>query len=58
MLGFPDGTRILEESLSAPVAKAVDLGHRLADAVIARGAIELLKEAEKVAFKDEMPERI
>jgi hydroxymethylbilane synthase len=58
MLGFPDGTRILEETLSAPVAEASDLGERLADSVIAQGAIELLKEAEAVAFKDEMPERL
>jgi hydroxymethylbilane synthase len=58
MLGFPDGTRILEETLSAPIAEATDLGERLADAVIARGAVDLLKEAEEVAFKDEMPERI
>jgi len=58
MLGFPDGTRIMEETLSAPRTDAGDMGKQLAQAVIDRGAIDLLKEAEKVAFKDEMPERI
>ncbi len=58
MLGFPDGTRIMEASLRAPRADADDLGSRLAQEVIGRGALALLKAAEKVAFKDEMPERI
>ena len=58
MLGFPDGTRIMEEQLRAPHDTAEDLGKRLAQTVIDRGAKELLAEAEKVAFKDEMPERL
>ncbi len=58
MLGFPDGTNIMEENLSAPRADATKLGKELADIVIAKGAKELLKEAEKIAFKDEMPERL
>jgi len=58
MLGFPDGTRIMEESLRAPRTEAADLGKQLAQTVIDQGAIDLLKEAEKVAFKDEMPERL
>ena len=58
MLGFPDGTRILEESLSAPRDGAHDLGKKLARIVIDQGAKTLLAEAEKVAFKDEMPERL
>jgi hydroxymethylbilane synthase len=58
MLGFPDGTRIMEESLSAPRDGAHDLGKELARIVIDRGAKTLLAEAEKVAFKDEMPERL
>ncbi len=58
MLGFPDGTRILQESLRAPRTQAADLGKQLAQTVIEQGAVALLQEAEKVAFKDEMPERI
>ena len=58
MLGFPDGTRIMQASLQAPRTVASDLGKRLAQEVIDRGAIDLLKEAEEVAFKDEMPERL
>jgi hydroxymethylbilane synthase len=58
MLGFPDGTRIMEASLGAPLADSGDLGKHLSQEVIGRGALDLLKEAEKIAFKDEMPERI
>jgi len=56
MLGFPDGTRIMEEVQRA--SEAENLGKILAALVIDRGAKELLAEAEKVAFKDEMPERL
>ena len=58
MLGFPDGTRIMEETLRAPIDTSEGLGKTLAKTLIDRGAMELLKEAEKVAFKDEMPERL
>ncbi len=58
MLGFPDGTRIMEEVQRAPRSEAENLGKILAALVIDRGAKELLAEAEKVAFKDEMPERL
>jgi hypothetical protein len=34
------------------------LGDKLAQIMVDNGAIELLKKAEKLAFKDEMPERL
>jgi len=58
MLGYPDGTHILQESLSADLKDAKTLGSKLAKSMIADGALALLSEAEKIAFKDEMPERI
>ncbi len=58
MLGFPDGTQVMEESLTASLSEATDLGKKLADIVISKGAAKLLLEAEKIAFKDEMPERL
>jgi len=58
MLGFPDGTQIMEDSVRAPRPDAAGLGRQLADQVIDRGAVELLKKAEEIAFKDEMPERL
>jgi hydroxymethylbilane synthase len=58
MLGFPDGSRIMEETLESPVHEAASLGKELAKIVISNGAMEMLKEAEKIAFKDEMPERL
>jgi len=58
MIGYPDGTHILHKSLAAPLNEADILGDQLAQAMIEDGAIALLEEAEKIAFKDEMPERL
>ncbi|MEA2072798.1 MAG: hydroxymethylbilane synthase [Campylobacterota bacterium] len=58
MLGFPDGTNVMNEKVVANVREARDLGSQLADKMIKDGALELLKNAEKVAFKDEMPQRL
>ncbi|MEA3420024.1 MAG: hydroxymethylbilane synthase [Campylobacterota bacterium] len=58
MLGYPDGTHIMEESLNSPVEISDDLGNQLAEMMIAEGALDILSKAEEIAFKDEMPERI
>ena len=58
MLGYPDGTEILYEELQLPREEAAGAGKRLAETMIADGALELLAEAEKIAFKDERPERL
>lgn len=58
MLGYPDGTHIMVDTLSAPADISGELGNQLAEMMIAEGALELLSKAEEIAFKDEMPERI
>ncbi|MDD3592696.1 MAG: hydroxymethylbilane synthase [Sulfurovum sp.] len=58
MLGYPDGTNILEASLSAEVASCENLGEALAQVMIDDGAMEILDKAEALAFKEEMPERL
>ena len=58
MLGYPDGTEILFEELLLPRGEATGSGKRLAEKMIADGALDLLAEAEKIAFKDERPERL
>jgi len=58
MLGYPDGTHILHETLTAPLTTCDDLGRELAEAMISKGALEILSKAESIAFKDEMPERL
>ncbi|MFT7879247.1 MAG: hydroxymethylbilane synthase [Sulfurimonas sp.] len=58
MLGYPDGTNILEDSISAPVESCENLGEALAKVMIEDGALEILSKAEAIAFKDEMPERL
>ena len=58
MLGFPDGSKIMRERAVVPVKTSKNLGNEIAEVMIANGALELLAEAEKVAFKDEMPQRL
>lgn len=58
MLGFPDGSKILEEKVVIDSKEAPGLGEKIAKSMIEKGALELLKEAEKIAFKDEMPQRL
>jgi hydroxymethylbilane synthase len=58
MLGFPDGTNIMQEKIVLDVAQAHNIGTQLAQKMIENGALELLKKAENIAFKDEMPQRL
>ncbi|MBD3790186.1 MAG: hydroxymethylbilane synthase [Campylobacterales bacterium] len=58
MLGYPDGTHIMEETLSILLEQSSDLGYKLAEKMIAEGALEILSKAEEIAFKDERPERL
>jgi len=58
MLGYPDGTHIMQEELSAPLLACDSLGDHLAERMIANGALEILSKAEEIAFKEEMPQRL
>ena len=58
MLGYPDGTNVLNEKRVVRVSDSQNIGVELAQMMIQNGALELLKRAEKIAFKDEMPQRI
>ncbi len=58
MIGYPDGTHILHKSLLAIRKDSSSLGEALASLMIEEGALEILKNAEKIAFKDEMPQRL
>ncbi len=58
MLGFPDGTNIMQEKVVVNVNESKNLGSEVADKMIKNGALDLLKNAEKIAFKDEMPQRL
>ncbi len=58
MLGYPDGTHILEETLNRPLHTCISLGVDLAEMMIGQGALELLARAEEVAFKDMVAERL
>jgi len=58
MIGFPDGTHISQEKVVLKIEDSSNLGADLADKMIKNGALKLLKDAEKIAFKDEMPQRL
>ncbi|MEA3290372.1 MAG: hydroxymethylbilane synthase [Campylobacterota bacterium] len=58
MIGFPNGTNIMQKSLSSSIVNCDNLGNDLADMMIKDGVMDILKDAEKIAFKDEMPQRI
>lgn len=58
MIGYPDGTHILKDELRASKQRAGSLGNMLAFNMIKNGAMEILKGAEEIAFKDERAERI
>ena len=58
MLGYPDGTNIMHEELSAKASECDTLGQLLAQKMIDKGALKILEKAEEIAFKDEMPERL
>ena len=58
MIGYPDGTNILHKSLISPLESSTNLGVELSALMIKEGALDILKNAEKLAFKDEMPNRL
>jgi len=58
MIGYPDGTHIVKESISKDISSCENLGFELAKIMIDNGAKEILENAEKIAFKDEMPQRL
>jgi len=58
MIGYPDGTNILEAVLSTQIECCENLGEALAQAMIDEGAMEILEKAETLAFKEEMPQRL
>jgi len=58
MIGYPDGTNILHKSISSPKKESQNLGKDLASSMIEDGALEILENAQKIAFKDEMPQRL
>jgi len=58
MIGFPDGTHILYKESTAPLDEADIAGSMLAQTMIEEGALDILEEAEAIAFKDERPERL
>jgi hydroxymethylbilane synthase len=58
MIGYPNGTHILHHSLESSKEISQNLGEELAKLMISKGALDILEGAEKIAFKDEMPERL
>ena len=58
MLGYPDASKIMHECAVVPVSESKELGTTMAELMIENEALELLREAETNAFKEEMPQRL
>jgi len=59
MVGYPDGSQILKEKIGAAVDASEGLGLFLAERMLKQGADKVLKIAESMAYKDDVPaERI
>ena len=58
MLGFPDGTKTMNKKVVCSLEESKGLGSVVAQEMIDTGALDLLANAEKIAFKDEMPQRL
>ena len=58
MIGYPDGSNILEEKIGASRTSCQSLGLLLAKLMMDKGASKILSKAENMAFKDEMPQRL
>lgn len=58
MIGFSDGTNIMQEKMVKKISESQNMGLEMAELMINNGALDLLKRAEEVAFKDEMPQRL
>ena len=58
MIGYPDGTNIMQEVMTCNLFDGRGLGAQMAKKMIDNGALDLLKHAEERAFKDEMPQRL
>ena len=58
MLGYPNGTNIVQKTVSSSLKDSTNLGDELAQSMIDEGALEILQKAETLAFKDEMPQRL
>jgi len=58
MIGYPDGSKILEKKIGASKESCSQLGNLLAKIMMDEGAMKILSQAESMAFKEEMPERL
>jgi hydroxymethylbilane synthase len=58
MIGYPNGTNIMQKILSALVFNCDDLGVTLEKDFIADGALKILEDSSKIAFKEQMPQRL
>jgi len=58
MIGYPDGTNIMYDKITTSLDDCDNLGVQLANIMIENGAIQTLENAQKIAFKDEMPQRL
>lgn len=58
MIGYPNGTNIIEKTLTVNIDEYEALGQKMADLMIKDGVLDILRDAPNLAFKDTRPERM
>lgn len=58
MIGYPDGTNIVQKNISQSREYCENIGSALANMMIDEGILDILQKAETIAFKDTRPDRI
>jgi len=57
IVGLPDGSSVIEDEVSVAKVDGFTIGAEMAQGMINKGALKLLKKAEEMALKDERCER-
>ena len=58
MIGYPDGTNILQKTITKDINESAELGKQMAELMIKDGALKILEIAPTIAFKDTRPQRL
>ena len=58
MIGYPDGTNIVQKNITQSKEHCENIGNALANMMIDEGILDILQKAETVSFKDTRPDRI
>lgn len=58
MIGYPDGTNIVQEQISKDINSCDNMGKELANMMINKGVLDILSKAQAIAFKETTTQRL